>query len=256
MSLIPAAPILVDPLVRRIFGFIRTYLMKFSIRYCVWVGTPFDNQIVPLPFGLVLKWSDGTRLEEVSAMMVARAAGLPVPKVISYGEHADSPHAPVSILMTRLPGKDLGEIYAQLKIEEREIVFAELHSMLQIMRSWPHSWGGERICSILGTAIRSVRVPHHSIGPCESESEFNDHLISAASDHSLSQEQFEKKLACAKEMLSNHHHPIVFTHGDLTHHNIMVHDGHISGFIDWESAGWYPDYWEFTTALRFCPKDF
>ena len=30
-----------------------------------------------------------------------------------------------------------------------------------------------------------------------------------------------------------------------------MHDGHVSGFIDWESAGWYPEYWEFTTPLRW-----
>lgn len=25
----------------------------------------------------------------------------------------------------------------------------------------------------------------------------------------------------------------------------------ISGLLDWESTGWYPVYWEFTTELRF-----
>jgi hypothetical protein len=35
----------------------------------------------------------------------------------------------------------------------------------------------------------------------------------------------------------------------------MVHKRHITGFLDWESAGWYPEYWEYTTALRFIPKD-
>lgn len=70
--------------------------------YYPWVGIPFDNQIVPLPFGLLLKWSDGTRLEEVLAMRVARVAGFPVLKVLCYGEYLDMTHAPVSILMTRL----------------------------------------------------------------------------------------------------------------------------------------------------------
>jgi aminoglycoside phosphotransferase (APT) family kinase protein len=39
------------------------------------------------------------------------------------------------------------------------------------------------------------------------------------------------------ERLRKMRHPIVFTHGDLKHHNIMVLDGHISGFLDWESVG-------------------
>lgn len=37
----------------------------------------------------------------------------------------------------------------------------------------------------------------------------------------------------------------VFTHGDLTPRNIMVDScGWITGILDWELAGWYPDYWE------------
>jgi hypothetical protein len=62
------------------------HLQRFSHRYCRWVGIKFDNQIAQLPFGLVLKWSDVTRLEEVTAMMMMRRSGFPVPKVISYGD--------------------------------------------------------------------------------------------------------------------------------------------------------------------------
>jgi aminoglycoside phosphotransferase len=51
-------------------------------------------------------------------------------------------------------------------------------------------------------------------------------------------------------------HRIVFTHGDLEHHNIMVKGGRITGFLDWEASGWYPDYWEFTTPLKFGSPDF
>ncbi|KAF2463567.1 kinase-like protein [Lindgomyces ingoldianus] len=255
-SSIPPAPRLAPRIVRRLFGFTHWYLRSFSRHYCAWVGIEHNNQIAQLPFGLVLKWSDGTRLEEIMAMMVARSAGFPVPKVISYGEHPDMPYAPVSILMTRIPGRELGDTYERLNDKERDTVFSELQCILRVMRNWAHPWGGERICSVAGTAIRSVRVPDHSVGPYESESEFNDHLISTASDHGFSsQDLFEEKLACAKRMQSMHH-AVVFTHGDLKHHNIMVHDGRISGLIDWESAGWYPDYWEFTTALRFCPRDF
>jgi hypothetical protein len=43
--------------------------------------------------------------------------------------------------------------------------------------------------------------------------------------------------------------PYVLTHGDLNTGNIMVHDGHVSGIIDWEYAGYYPDWWESTTAM-------
>jgi thiamine kinase-like enzyme len=140
---------------------------------------------------------------------------------------------------------------------ERSNVCNDLQCMLETMRKWSNPWGKEHICSITGGPIRSVRVPRHTIGPCRSETAFNGKLREPAvfSQSFKTQERFEGTLAVARKM-DDLHHPIVFKHGDLKAHNIMVHKGRVSGFIDWESAGWYPDNWEYTTAMRFFPKDF
>ena len=50
-------------------------------------------------------------------------------------------------------------------------------------------------------------------------------------------------------MLDAHEHEIVFTQGDLRPDNIMVKKGRVTAIIDWEMAGWYPDYWEFAKAF-------
>ncbi|TFY62517.1 hypothetical protein EVJ58_g3823 [Rhodofomes roseus] len=42
-------------------------------------------------------------------------------------------------------------------------------------------------------------------------------------------------------------HRICFTHADLHHDNILIKDGRLAAIIDWEHAGWYPEYWELTT---------
>jgi thiamine kinase-like enzyme len=42
--------------------------------------------------------------------------------------------------------------------------------------------------------------------------------------------------------------PPVFTHGDLNPFNILVRDDRVVGIVDWEFSGWYPDYWEYTSA--------
>ncbi|KAF7712233.1 Aminoglycoside phosphotransferase [Penicillium ucsense] len=47
----------------------------------------------------------------------------------------------------------------------------------------------------------------------------------------------------------------VFTHADIAPRNVMVDEQNkITGILDWESAGWYPDYWEYAQILRpaFC----
>lgn len=42
----------------------------------------------------------------------------------------------------------------------------------------------------------------------------------------------------------------VFTHADLAPRNIMVDQNHhITGILDWERAGWYPDYWEYANVM-------
>ncbi|KAI5209071.1 APH-domain-containing protein [Aureobasidium subglaciale] len=203
-----------------------------------------------------LKRSDGTRLEEVLAMDAARRAGIPVPRIICYGDHADAPHAPISILVTRLPGQDLGEVYKTLSPEEIETILQEMKAYLTSIREWKSPWGQSRICSSSGKAIRSIRVPYHEMGPFDSEQQMNDYLLYPAGPNMW--DDMEEFLSLKKRVdrLFSNRHRIVYTHGDLKHHNIMVHNGHVSGFIDWKSAGWYPEYWEFTTALRFTREDF
>jgi thiamine kinase-like enzyme len=41
--------------------------------------------------------------------------------------------------------------------------------------------------------------------------------------------------------------PPVFTHADLNPFNILVRGDDVVGIIDWEFAGWYPHYWEYTS---------
>lgn len=55
-----------------------------------------------------------------------------------------------------------------------------------------------------------------------------------------------------------HGHRTVFTHGDLQPKNIMVERVDAAGpsfkitLVDWEMAGWYPEFWEFCNATVCC----
>ncbi|KAI0707552.1 kinase-like protein [Cerioporus squamosus] len=37
----------------------------------------------------------------------------------------------------------------------------------------------------------------------------------------------------------------VLTHGDLAPRNILIKNGRIVAVVDWETFGWYPDFWEY-----------
>ncbi|KAI9810371.1 MAG: hypothetical protein M1826_003647 [Phylliscum demangeonii] len=44
----------------------------------------------------------------------------------------------------------------------------------------------------------------------------------------------------------------VFTHGDIAPRNILVDSRtyEVTGVVDWECAGWYPDYWEYANIMK------
>jgi Phosphotransferase enzyme family len=254
----PPIPRISHRIIRRIWGFAHRVLQRFSELYCSWFDIPIGPCIFDLPFGLVLKWSERVGIEEAVAMQMARAAGMPVPKLICYGEHSQSPF-PFSILMTRLPGFELENETDETMFEawEEGSWVHDLTRCLEAMRSWQSPYGEHRICSPIGTSLRSSRVPSHVMGPFETEQEMHEYLFSTASSHAFqSKEVFQMTLASAKAIQSMHHR-VVFTHGDLKHFNILIDgDGNLSGILEWGSAGWYPEYWEFSTSMRYGQRSF
>lgn len=205
-----------------------------------------------LPFGLLLKWSDRTSYEEAAAMQMARAAGMPVPKMISCGEHPNDPYNRFCpILMTRLPGISLENSFDPLLVESEEPWLWELKDCVHSMREWVSPHAG-RICSVIDSPLRSIRVPDHIMGPFANETELHEFLLSPSSGHGFKTTEEYIEAQVQANNIRKLEHRITFTHGDFKAHNILVgEDGHLSGFLDWESAGWMPEYWDFTTAMRF-----
>lgn len=209
-----------------------------------------DPSIFPLPFNLILKNGDGVRIEEAYAMTAARMIGIPVPRLLSYG----SPGGGLpwgSILMTRIPGTTLDEVYHSLSDAELCTIKEDLAGILSRMRSFKNPWG-RRICSVIGTSLTGASLPGGSLDPCEDETEFHNRFISIGTGCRELWEDpdaYEQALATARQILSLPH-DITFTHGDLMGHNMLVLNGHITGIIDWESAGWMPEHWEYASAVR------
>ncbi|GFF72131.1 hypothetical protein IFM61392_02661 [Aspergillus lentulus] len=43
----------------------------------------------------------------------------------------------------------------------------------------------------------------------------------------------------------------VFTHADIAPRNVMTDEQNtVTGILDWEWVGWYPDYWEYAQIMR------
>ncbi|KAK2800118.1 hypothetical protein FQN51_006359 [Onygenales sp. PD_10] len=73
-------------------------------------------------------------------------------------------------------------------------------------------------------------------GPFDTENGFNDFQAKGADQRPGDSNVIQ---------FPGDNHAIHFAHGDLSPRNVMVDEGgHIIGLLDWEWAGWFPEYWE------------
>ncbi|ATY58577.1 kinase-like domain [Cordyceps militaris] len=192
------------------------------------------RRVVLEPNNTVVKAGRHLVLAEADAIKVASDAGLPVPRLHSVSTNE---HRVVEIRMDYIPGQSLDKLWPTMSADEKKSVASQLREIIEQMRAMepPPNYIG--CCG--GTGIRETTVHSRDEGPvCKDETEFNNYLVSSL---------FKQIPTVLRTSFRNHlrtDHRIVFSHGDLTPRNIMMQDGKISGVVDWEDAGWYPEYWE------------
>ncbi|KAM0230514.1 hypothetical protein ACHAPO_009279 [Fusarium lateritium] len=115
-----------------------------------------------------------------------------------------------------------------------------------LQQAWPmRALGGIHLGRLDGQGVVVPSIVTRSGGPFGTLAEFHDWLVKPPKrlqSQSMYWHQITTQLGAD--------YPIVFTHGDIAARNILVRDGHIVALLDWEFAGWYPEYWEYVFALR------
>lgn len=102
----------------------------------------------------------------------------------------------------------------------------------------------QRVSSTDGGACRDIRVSTvKRFGPFDDTAAFHE-CIRGGILQDYVKEAFGEKVM----QVHQRQYKICFTHGDLGVQNILVRDAKVVAIIDWECAGWYPEYWEYTKA--------
>ena len=197
---------------------------------------------------LCVKYGQHIDLSEAAAMrFISQNTSIPVPKVFCAFTHKGCSY----IVMERIKGDMIGIGWVNRSEESKIKLLTQLKNMVHEMRELrpPEGIG---VSSVIGGPMFDCRLPGASLrfGPFSSVQSFHRHLRGGI--------EFDPGLDCEiKELIRQHDRdwPIVFTHGDLSSLNILVHGDDIVGIIDWETAGWYPSYWEYTTACQVNPQN-
>jgi len=195
----------------------------------------------------VRKWGADFRLRrETEAMaFVRKHTSIPIPAVIDVQFPTHEADGPSWILMKRLPGSQMGDSWHAMSKHARAEALRQLKSYFdQLHRLRPSEPGWIGSCS-KGPAY-DHRLNNMSIcGPFASVSAFNDFLVAPVKNCPR-----PEWVAKYRSRLRDSH-GITFAHSDISWENILVDPptGNITGILDWEMAGYWPEWWEYRKAL-------
>lgn len=243
------------------------------------------SSVITLPFGLILKEkAEDPHVEAENTRFVASNTSIPVPRILdviectTYGSRQGG-----IILMNKIEGESLWEwviprirrapeateLITRLEecMETNDLdpimgIAAELEKMPKPTVDMSDE---DPLVMDLRDSVNQLRA---LVAPSQAISGINNRplLVSRAGEKSLmgpfaNQTEFKEALFRKVSNLFKHRlpglrrlaepvfakiHSIYFTHADLHHGNILVRDGRLVAILDWEHAGWYPEYWEHT----------
>ncbi|KAF8851640.1 kinase-like protein [Acephala macrosclerotiorum] len=209
---------------------------------------PCWGSVLFLTPSLCVKIGKYTDLSEASTMQFIRKnTSIPVPKVYCAFRWRGKAY----IAMERITGMPAAASWERLSEQSRTKLLGQLREMIDEMRKIPAANG--KISNVDGGSLYDCRLPSSldRFGPFENTQEFHTFLRNSI-------EKAPPEHPDVDEMISMHRREWgqpVFTHGDLSSLNILVRGGDIVGLVDWETAGWYPPYWEYTSACQVNPRN-
>lgn len=182
-------------------------------------------------------------LEEAANIQIIRQlTSIPVPEIVRV--HAQG--RKVYIFMSYIPGSTLQDVWPTLDTKARQKIAEQLKTYMDELRAIPSPsscYFGSLETHICIDMRQLTRLNIGENRLISSEAEFNKFIMTdLLSDYPT--EYYDMLLSMMRQ-----DHKVVLTHGDFHPRNIMVEDTVITGIIDWECAGWYPEYWEYVKAL-------
>ncbi|KAF9486201.1 kinase-like protein [Pholiota conissans] len=149
----------------------------------------------------------------------------------------------VHIIQEFIDGPILEDVWYSMSPEDQRSSMMQLKDCLDQLRALkpPHP---ECVQAVDGSGLVDVRVKNEVWGPFDTHAAFHrflshDALRALPERYPRVQEALAR--VCGKQ------YKTVFSHGDLGPHNIIWKDGRIV-IIDWETSGWFPEYWDYTRA--------
>ncbi|CAK5265413.1 unnamed protein product, partial [Mycena citricolor] len=218
-------------------GRLSSFLFKIRLQYGgrkYWTSGP----VTRLNRELVVKRTWQVALNEaLTIRFIAANTTIPVPRVHRifvdrgtrnrghYTEKLDR----LNVVMDYVEGCELESVWDAMGVPDRLVIMEQLREYLSQLRALKPPRPGY-IEAVDGGPCRDFRIESDGdgFGPFSSV----DVGFDAA--------------ALAFHRCLNRTYQTSFAHCDIAPRNILVKGNRIVAIVDWEMAGWYPEYWEYT----------
>lgn len=181
---------------------------------------------------------------------VTAHTSIPVPEVYYAFTHKGTSY----IVMRHIKGEMAMRGWMNRAEESKTRILDQLRRMVNELRSVPPPEGAG-VSSVDGGPFYDCRLPSRLYwGPYATVQEFHKALV-GDNDWDPESMTLLPGLSELIEFHRNSGNELVLTHGDLSSLNILVQGDTVVGILDWETAGWFPPYWEYTCAKYVNPQN-
>ncbi|KAK2810352.1 hypothetical protein FQN50_003083 [Emmonsiellopsis sp. PD_5] len=226
------------------------------------------RKVVGVGQHFIIKYGRGLDISEGENMLfVQQTTTVRVPRVYAlYEDHADNKKY---LIMERIAGNSLASEWDTLQHDQKEAISKKLRAywdQLRNLRS-PGFYCSLNKRPLLDSIFWSDDSDSPPLnGPFENEDQLNAALIKKYTYNNLPVHKAELYQRALPSVLRDH--PPTFTHGDFQRKNILLQrlsttrgrrNEEVEGdfeltVLDWEFAGWYPSYWEYSRAVFACGR--
>ena len=200
--------------------------------------------------------------EGYALLLLEHYPSIPSPQLYAMWRHGGV----LYIVMELIPGQNLRTLWPTLSDNEKSSICSQLRQALTPVRSIPspgnygNVLGGPLPHLFFATFTGDPQIG----GPFQTSKDLHAGLAL----HVQQQQARNPWHGWHADWMAKHlpealkDHPSTFTHGDLIKQNIMAQEQPgaegqtdrrflLTGIIDWEEAGWYPQYWEYANLFAY-----
>lgn len=212
----------------------------FAVQFGVKHGRKITPSVIKAA-NVVIKCGKTITFSEAHTLkFIAERTSIPVPRL--KGTFVSKTGVKY-IVMEYIKGEPLSKIWHKLDSAKKSVLLLEIRGFMNELRNITPP-KPSIVATVDYSPCTDDRVAPDPFGPFDTHNEFHSFLRWGINDEGHPNPAIGEIIRAHRSQ----QHRTTFTHGDLSPRNILVCDGKIVGIIDWETAGWFPEYWEYTRA--------